>query len=153
MAEDYNKNGERAIKPDYKKTEEMGDEPHMVGNVAEEMRDYKAIEISDSPENIKEPEIKREGQKRCWCGSGKKFEDCHGKHLRADKNPKAITKEYEIELNVRDIDEYEKPDSEKEYEENDEGEGKEDDFLGVEETGEEREKESANEEYKEKEEL
>ena len=152
MAEDYNKNGERAIKPDYKKTEEMDDEPQIVGNIAEEMREYKAIEISDSPENIKEPEIKREGQKRCWCGSGKKFEDCHGKHLRADKNPKAITKEYEIELDVRDIDEYEKPDSEKEYEENSE-EGKDDDFFGMKEMKEEREKESANEEYKEEEEL
>ena len=152
MAEDYSKNGERAIKPDYKKTEEMDDKPQIVGNIAEEMREYKAIEISDSPENIKEPEIKREGQKRCWCGSGKKFEDCHGKHLRADKNPKAITKEYEIELDVRDIEEYETPDSEKEYEENGE-EGKDDDFLGMKEMKEEREKESANEEYKEEEEL
>ena len=87
-----------------------------MSDTVKEMKTYKVAE-TDSPEPTLNPQIKREGAKRCWCGSGKKFEDCHGKHLRVDKNPKASVEEYEIELNVREINEYDTPDSEKEYEE------------------------------------
>lgn len=48
------------------------------------------------------------GKKRCWCGSGKAFEDCHGEHLRVDINPGTVAKEYVFEdiITPKDLDRY-----------------------------------------------
>jgi hypothetical protein len=116
MAEEYTENAKKRIKVEYKIAEEVIENPIDL-KTENEMETYKAkTETTVSSDNIQKSEIKREGDKRCWCGSGKKFEDCHGKHLRVDKNPGASVKEYEHELSVRSIDEYDTPDSEKEYE-------------------------------------
>ncbi len=123
MSEEYTKNGKKIVKVEYKIAEEIIENPINL-KIERDSENYRAetdSSTSNSQESSKKPEVKREGDKRCWCGSGKKFEDCHGKHLRVDKNPGASVKEYEIKLNVRDIDEYETPKSVKEYEE----EGKE----------------------------
>lgn len=150
MPEEYSKNGDKTTKVDYKKIESKIESPILTGETAKRMETYKAKTETASTENAKKPEIKREGEKRCWCGSGTKFEDCHGKHLRVDKNPGSATKEYEHKLNVRSIDEYDTPESVKEYEEKNEEKDKfkEEDFLRVEESGEEKEE---NNEYKKKE--
>jgi hypothetical protein len=116
MPEEYTENEKKKINVEYKIAKELI-EPPIDLKTENEMETYKAkTENTVSSENIQKPEIKREGDKRCWCGSGKKFEDCHGKHLRVDKNPGASVKGYEHELNVRSIDEYDTPESEKEYE-------------------------------------
>lgn len=125
MAEEYTENGKKTVKVEYKKIEEKIESPIVVSGTVKEMENYKAkTESSNSFENVQKSEIKREGKKRCWCGSGKMFEDCHGKHLRVDKNPGASAEEYEHKLNVREIDEYDSPESQKEYKENDKGEEK-----------------------------
>ncbi len=146
MIEEYTKNGEKTLKIEYKRVEEEVEQsPIIVGDTVKEMKTYKVAEVN-SPESPLKPQIKREGAKRCWCGSGKKFEDCHGKHLRVDKNPKANIEEYEIELNVREINEYDTPDSEKEYEEKKDEEEEHIEEIGTEELDEEKESE---EEYEE----
>lgn len=148
MEEEYTENGRKVIKPEYKNEEKLT-EPPIIMEIENEMGTYKVErETTISPENILKPKIKREGDKMCWCGSGKKFEDCHGKHLRVDKNPGASVEEYQHELNPRRIDEYETPESEKEYKvEEEEGESKSDDVLALKEQKEE-EKEEKSSEYK-----
>jgi len=153
MVEGYNKDGKKTEKIDYKSIEDKIESPIVVSETIKEMENYKAkTETSNPPPgNVQKPEIKREGKKRCWCGSGKMFENCHGKHLRIDKNPRSSAKEYEHKLNVRDIDEYDTPESQKEYEEKEKGEGEpEEESLISKESGDVKEK--RENEYKKKEE-